>query len=147
MLSFSRRSSQNHVEEQIHILQSNINLDNSESKRQVHSKAKHINKSWWSSEAWRNQNSRNEWVFEWLLLWQACCDRITHSVEQIGPWVLAGPRGLSIAPRLGLSQRWAAHSMAVPWQTLSDSVTLPVWMQGVLLTPWTVHADIQYKVT
>lgn len=59
-------------------------------------------------------NSWNEWVFEWLLLWQACCDRITHSVEQIGPWVPAGPRGLSIAPRLRLSQRWAAHSKAVP---------------------------------
>lgn len=83
----------------------------------------------------RIQSSRNEWVFEWLLLWQACCDRITHSVEQIGPWVLAGPRGLSIAPRLRLSERWAALSMAVPWQTLSDSVTLcPNANAGMLLT-------------
>lgn len=47
-------------------------------------------------------DSKNEWVFEWLLLWQACCDRITHSVEQIGPWVPDGPRGLSTAPRLRL---------------------------------------------
>lgn len=75
------------------------------------------------------KNSRNEWVFEWLLLWQACCDRITHSVEQIGPWVPAGPRGLSTAPRLRLSQRRAAHSMAVAWQTLTVSVMAPVRMQ------------------
>lgn len=77
----------------------------------------------------RIQNSRNEWVFEWLLLWQACCDRITHSVEQIGPWVLAGPRGLSTAPRLRLSQRWAAHSMAIAWQALTVSLMVPMWMQ------------------
>ena len=65
-------------------------------------------------------DSRKEWVFEWLLLWQACCDGITHSAEQIGPWVPSWSQGFVYSPgaggpRDGLLPAWVYPDKCSAW--------------------------------